>query len=111
MIFCDFYGPAAIYLSERDRVRQEVAAALRTSPDSVVLRRVVTEDDRQEVELWVELSSEDQLYRHGQRLAEQVSASVRERFAVPIWVMFRIVPLSHAFLNGQPRSRGVGSFE
>jgi hypothetical protein len=111
MIFCDFYGPAEIYQSERERLRQEVAAALRTSPDAVAVRRIVTEDERQEVELWVELSSEDQLYRQGQRLAERVSASVRERFEVQVWVMFRIVPLSHAFLDGQPRSRGIGTFE
>lgn len=111
MIFCDFLGPADIYRETRARLREELAATLRTTPEAVVVRRVVTEDDRREVELWVELSSEDQLYRNGQRLAERLSGAVRERLPVDVWVMFRVVPLSHAFLNGQPRNRGGAAFE
>lgn len=111
MIFADFVGPADIYRATAVRLREQIAEVFRSTPDGVALRRVVTEGERQEVELWVELSTEEQLYRHGKALAERLSSAVRETSEVDVWVMFRIVPLSHAFLNGQPRTRGTPSFE
>ena len=66
---------------------------------------MVTEGDAPQIELWVELSSEEQLVRLGRDLAERLSAVVRQTSDVDVWVMFRIVPLSRAFLNGVPRGR------
>ena len=111
MIFSDFLGPADIYEATRAQLVAEIATVLRMRAESVVLRRIVTQDDRREVEIWVELSSEEQLYRAGARLAEHLSAAIRAQFPVDVWVLFRIVPRTHAFLNGQPRGRGVPSFE
>jgi len=28
-----------------------------------------------------------------------------------VWVMYRVVPLNHAFLNGDARGRGTATFE
>ena len=111
MIFAEFLGPADVYEGVKERLQRETGAVLRSPADSVVLRRILTQDERREGELWVELSSEEQLYRFGRPLAERLSAAVRDSFPVDVWVMFRIVPLTHAFLNGQPRARGVSPFE
>ncbi len=112
MIFVDYLGPAARFKQVRAAVAAEVGAALRTPPEQVVVRRLVTEDDRDAVELWVELSSDEQLYRLGRDLARRVSDAVRkDGGADQVWVMFRVVPLSNAFLNGEPRGRGIPTFE
>jgi hypothetical protein len=105
MLFVDFYGNAAVFAATAEAVQARVAAVFRMPTDDVVLRRIVTEGTYPGVEVWVELSSDEQLYRYGGRLAEDVSAAIRATQAVDVWVLFRIVPLAHAFLNGAPRRR------
>jgi hypothetical protein len=112
MIFVDYLGTPERLGEVREVVRREVAAVLRVAPDQVVVRRITTDDDGDEVELWVELSSDEQLYRVGRQLAGRISAGLRvDGFGPNVWVMYRVVPLSHAFLNGEPRGRGTGTFE
>jgi hypothetical protein len=73
---------------------------------------MLTEDERDEVELWIELSTDEQLYRLGRQLAQRISAGLRPNGAGPnVWVMYRVVPLSHAFLNGDARGRGTAGLE
>jgi hypothetical protein len=112
MIFVDYLGPSARLGQVRDAVSREVAAALRVPANQVVVRRLSTDDERDEVELWVELSSDEQLYRLGRQLAQRISAALRPEGDGPdVWVMYRVVPLSHAFLNGESRGRGTANFE
>jgi hypothetical protein len=112
MIFVDYFGDAARLGQVREVVTREVAAALRVRGDQVAVRRVATDDARDEVELWVELSSDEQLYRLGKQLAQQISAGLRPDGSGPnVWVMYRVVPLSHAFLNGEARGRGTGTLD
>jgi hypothetical protein len=112
MIFVDYLGPAERLGQVRDAVPREVAAALRVPSNQVVVRRLSTDDERDEVELWIELSSDEQLYRLGRQLATRISAALRLDGEGPdVWVMYRVVPLSHAFLNGTPRSRGTANLE
>jgi len=112
MIFVDYLGPPARVQHVREVVAREVAACLRLSVDGVVVRHLRTDDERDEIELWVELSSEEQLYRVGRQLAQRISDALRADGEGPnIWVMYRVVPLSHAFLNGEPRGRGTPSLE
>jgi len=76
------------------------------------VRRIVTEDARDDVELWIELSTDEQLYRLGRDIAQRVSAALRPDGQGPdVWVMYRVVPLSHAFLNGQVRGRSTPTFD
>jgi hypothetical protein len=111
MIFVDYLGPATRFADARDVVVREVAAALRVPPTQVVVRRIVTEDVAGYVEVWVELSSEEQLYRVGRRIAERVSRELEDGTGTNVWVMYRVVPRSHAFLNGEPRGRGTPGLE
>ena len=112
MIFVDYLGPPEHFGRARSVVSREVAATLRVPESMVAVRRIVTEDGGPDVELWVELSSDEQLYRWGQRLARGISAALKaERPEGRVWVMYRVVPLSHAFLDGEPRGRGVASFD
>jgi hypothetical protein len=112
MIFVDYLGSASRLAEVSEVVRREVAAALRLPPAQVAIRRMLTEDDRDEVELWVELSTDEQLYRLGRQLAQRISAGLRPDGAGPnVWVMYRVVPLSHAFLNGEARGRGTAGLE
>jgi hypothetical protein len=112
MIFVDYLGPIQRLAQVSDVVRREVGAALRMRPDQVAVRRIVTDDDRDEVELWVELSADEQLYRLGRQLAQRISAGLRPDGVGPqVWVMYRVVPLSNAFLNGEARGRGTATFE
>ena len=112
MIFVDYLGPAERFAAVREVVRREVGAALRVPPEQVGVRRIVTEDDRDEVELWIELSTDEQLYRLGRPIAQRVSAGLRPDGEGPeVWVMFRVVPLSNAFLNGVIRARSAPSFD
>ena len=112
MIFVDYLGPAARSPQVEEVVRREVGAAMRVRPERVAVRRIVTDDVRDEIELWVELSTDEQLYRLGRPLAQRISAALRPDGAGPeVWVMYRVVPLSHAFLNGEPRGRASTSFE
>jgi hypothetical protein len=114
MIFVDYLGPADAHAGVGQTVRAEVARILRVPADQVVVRRIVTEGGGDDVELWIELSSDEQLYRVGRELAQRVTTAVREGetpLAGNVWVMFRVVPRSHAFLNGVPRQRGAAGFE
>ena len=112
MIFIDYLGATARLADVRTVVKREVSAVLRVNPDQVTVRRIVTEDDTDEVELWVELSTDEQLYRAARDLAQRISAGLRPDGMGPnVWVMYRVVPLSHAFLNGEPRGRGTATFD
>jgi hypothetical protein len=112
MIFVDYLGPAERLPRVGEVVRREVAGALRVPRDQVVVRRIVTDDDRDEIELWIELSTEEQLYRLGRQIAQRISSALRSvDDDPPVWVMYRVVPLSHAFLNGDARGRGAATFE
>ncbi|MBV9355049.1 MAG: hypothetical protein JO023_05925 [Chloroflexi bacterium] len=112
MIFVDYLGPADRLDDVRAVSERAVSAALRVPPGDVVVRHVLTADPPPEVELWVELSSEEQLYRLGRSIAEAISDGLRPDGVGPnVWVMFRIVPLNRAFLNGAPRGRGTPSFD
>lgn len=112
MIFVDYLGPPERVQQVREVVAREVSAGLRLPADRVVVRHIRTDQERDEVELWVELSSEEQLYRLGRQLAQRISQALRiDEDGPNIWVMYRVVPLSHAFLNGEPRGRGTASLD
>jgi len=112
MIFVDYLGSADRLAQVREVVKREVAASLRVPAQQVAVRRVVTEDGGDEIELWIELSTDEQLYRLGRQLAQRISAGLRPEGSGPnVWLMYRVVPLSHAFLNGDPRGRGTASLE
>jgi hypothetical protein len=112
MIFVDYLGPADRLDRVREVVTREVGSALRVPPQQVSVRRIVTEDEGDEVELWIELSTDEQLYRLGRDIAQRVCAGLRPDGEGPdVWVMYRVVPLSHAFLNGQGRGRGTPTLD
>jgi len=112
MIFVDYLGPAEQFAGVREVVRREVGAAMRVPPEQVTVRRIVSEDALDEIELWVELSTEEQLYRLGRTIAQRISAGLRPDVEGPdVWVMYRVVPLSHAFLNGVGRARGAPTLD
>ena len=111
MIFVDYLGPGDRLAQVSEVVGREVAAALRVPRDQVVVRRVVTEGGVDDIELWIELSSDEQLYRLGRQIAQRISQELRGGGGPNVWVMYRVVPLSHAFLNGEARARGTPSFE
>jgi hypothetical protein len=112
MIFVDYLGPVDRHRHVSEVVAREVGAAMRVAPEQVAVRRIVTDDDRDEVELWIELSTDEQLYRLGRQIAQRISDALRGDDTGPqVWVMYRVVPLNHAFLNGEPRGRGTATFE
>src|SRR3984893_8067466 len=112
MIFVDYLGPAERLMQVQGVVGREVGAAMRVSPEQVAVRRIVTDDERDEVELWIELSTDEQLYRLGRQIAQRISVALRPDGIGPdVWVMYRVVPLNHAFLNGDARGRGTATFE
>jgi hypothetical protein len=112
MIFVDYLGSLERLTEVSEVVKREVGAVLRVAPAQVVLRRMLTQDERDEVELWIELSTDEQLYRLGREMAQRISAGLRPDGTGPnVWVMYRVVPLSHAFLNGESRGRGTASLE
>jgi hypothetical protein len=112
MIFVDYLGSASRLGQVREVVAREVAAALRVGADQVVVRRLATDADDDAIELWIELSSDEQLYRLGRQLAQRISAALRPDGEGPnVWVMYRVVPLSHAFLNGEARARGTATLD
>jgi hypothetical protein len=111
MIFVDYLGPATRFANARDVVGREVATALRVPPAQVVVRRIVTEDTVDYIEVWVELSSDEQLYRVGRRIAERVAKELEDGSGTNVWVMYRVIPRNYAFLNGEPRGRGTPGFE
>jgi len=112
MIFVDYLGPGGRFSEVREVVRREVATGMHVPPEQVAVRRLVTEGMGDEVELWVELSTDEQLYRLGRDIAGRITARLRPEGQGPnVWVMYRVVPLNHAFLNGQARGRGTPTFE
>src|SRR5207245_7694832 len=78
MIFVDYLGAPSHLSAVREVVKREVAAALRVDTNQVFVRRVVTEGDTDAIELWIELSTDEQLYRLGHTLAQRISAGLRE---------------------------------
>ncbi len=112
MIFVDYLGPVERLPRVSEVVIREVGTAMRVPPEQVAVRRIATDDARDEVELWIELSTDEQLYRYGRQIAQRISAGLRpEGAGPPVWVMYRVVPLNHAFLNGEARGRGTATFE
>jgi hypothetical protein len=112
MIFVDYLGSPARLGPVREVVMREVAAALRVNADQVVVRRLSTDGDDDSIELWIELSTDEQLYRLGRQLAQRISGALRPDGEGPnVWVMYRVVPLSHAFLNGEARARGTATLD
>ena len=77
MIFVDYLGPEARLGEVREVVTRRVAAAMRVPPEQVVVRRILTDATTDDVELWIELSSDEQLYRLGPRIAQEVSEALR----------------------------------
>src|SRR5262249_12530367 len=93
MIFVDYLCPPARLARVREVVGREVASALRVGGDQVVVRRLATDTDGDEIELWVELSTDEQLYRLGRQLAQRISVGLRPDGTGPnVWVMYRVVP-------------------
>ncbi|MGI9146712.1 MAG: hypothetical protein ACR2IK_09235 [Chloroflexota bacterium] len=112
MIFVDYLGPAARLTQVQTIVAREVGAAMRVSAEQVAVRRIVTDDNRDEIEVWIELSTDEQLYRLGRVIAQRISLALRPDHDGPaVWVMYRVVPLNHAFLNGEARGRGTATLE
>ena len=111
MLFVDYYGPEDLYRDARRAVQEQVGAVFRTPAETVVVRRIVAESEYAGVEVWIELSSEEQLYRYGRRLASDVTAAIRATREIDVWVLFRVVPLERAFLNGVPRRRDTTSLQ
>jgi hypothetical protein len=112
MIFVDYLGAPAHLSAVRTVVKREVAGALRVDASQVSVRRIVTDGDTDAIELWIELSTDEQLYRLGRALAQRISAGLRQADSSPnVWVMYRVVPLSHAFLNGEARGRGTATLD
>ena len=108
MIFGEFYGQPSLFMETLPALEQRIAAVLRARPEDVVLRRAEVESDYEGTEIWIELSSDDQLARHGRELAQQITQVVQGRVEGDVWVLYRIVPLNRVFLNGEPRQRGGG---
>ena len=112
MIFVDYLGPAERLPQVQAVVGREVGAAMRVRAEQVAVRRIVTDDLRDEVELWIELSTDEQLYRLGRVIAQRISVGLRPDGVGPeVWVMYRVVPLNHAFLNGDARGRGSATLD
>lgn len=107
MIFAEFYGADGLYSGLRTTLEASIAEVLRARPEDVVLRRALIESHYPGTEIWVELSSEEQLAQYGRDIARRLTAAVRQESDDDVWVLFRIVPLSHVFLNGEPRRRGA----
>jgi len=108
MIFAEFYGQQSLYADTISQLEQRIAAVFRARPEDVVVRHVAAESDYEGTEIWVELSSEDQLARHGRDLANAITQVLRTKVESDVWVLYRIVPLDRVYLNGVPRRRGVG---
>ena len=111
MLFVDFYGPADLFTAAGPALRQRVGATFRTPASNAVVRRIVVETEYPGVEIWIELSSEEQLYRYGRQLAAEVSDAIRAVQPVDVWVLFRVLPLAQAFLNGVPRRRDASPLD
>lgn len=112
MIFVDVLCDSRSFQASARAVPDAVAAVLRIPPSQVAVRRIAIEGGPPGTELRVELSSEEQLYRFGAELARQITEALRQAGVEgDVWVMFRIVPLNRAFLNGERRGRGMAVME
>lgn len=111
MIFAEFYGPASLFADVLSTLEGRIAAVLHARPEDVVIRRIEAESDYEGTEIWIELSSEEQLARHGRDLARETSAAIRAHGETDVWVLFRIVPLEQVYLNGEPRRRGSAALD
>ena len=108
MLYVDYFGPTDTYQLVSETAATEIAQVMRLSVGAVVIRRVVTETTREETELWIELSSDEQLYRLGEKIARGITTGLRRAGLMSdVWVMYRVVPLDRAFLNGEPRGRAA----
>jgi hypothetical protein len=111
MIFAEFYGPTALFAASLLGMEQAIASVLRVRPADIVIRRIEAEDDYPGTEIWVELSSEEQLARHGRELARGLSDVIHSHVEGDVWVLYRVLPLERVFLNGEPRRRGVAALD
>jgi len=111
VIVVEFVGAEEAFQTLSEPIRGELARRLGLRPESILVRRLVTQGGTETTELWVELSSEEQVFRRGREIAEAITELVQQRIETDLWVMFRVVPLSHAFLNGRPRARGRANTE
>ena len=111
MIFAEFYGPSSLFADTLSTIEERIAAVMHARREDVVVRRIEAESDYSGTEIWIELSSEEQLARHAAELSQQVTAAVRLKIDTDVWVLFRIVPLNYVYLNGQPRRRGLAGLE
>jgi hypothetical protein len=111
MIFAEFYGPTALFAASLLGMEDAIAKVLRARTEDVVIRRIEAEDDYAGTEVWVELSSEEQLARHGRELARALTEVIRSHVEGDVWVLFRVVPLDRVYLNGEPRRRGAAGFD
>ena len=111
MIFADFYGSSSLFANTQVALQERIAEIFRARSEDVVIRRITVESTYPGAELWIELSSEEQLMRHGRDLAQRVTDVIRQLTGEDVWVLFRVVPLSHVYLNGEPRRRGAGTLE
>ena len=105
MLFVDYLGSRDLFASTRQMVQERVAAVFRVPFGEVVVRLRGQETDYAGVEIWVEVSSDEQVYRYGRQMARELSEAIRTQHDVDVWTMFRVVPLERAFLNGVPRRR------
>jgi hypothetical protein len=108
MIFAEFYGQPSLYADTITQLEQLIATELRARPGDIVVRHIAAESDYEGTEIWIELSSEEQLIRHGRGLAQQITDIIRAKVESDVWVLYRIVPLDRVYLNGEPRQRGFG---
>ena len=92
-------------------LEERIAQVMHARPEDVVVRRIEAESDYPGAEVWVELSSEEQLARHGRPLAQAISEVVRSQVKMDVWVLFRVVPLERVYLNGEPRRRGAAALD
>ncbi|MEA2640719.1 MAG: hypothetical protein QOF51_2113 [Chloroflexota bacterium] len=111
MIFAEFYGPASTFAETLSTIEERIASVMNARPEDVVVRRVEAESDYPGAEIWIELSSEEQLARHGRELARQVTSAIRGQVESDVWVLFRVVPLDRVYLNGEPRRRGLAGLD
>ena len=105
MLFVDYQGSRELFAATRQTIQERVACVFRVPLAEVVVRLRGQETDYTGVEIWVEVSSDEQVYRYGRQVARALSETIREQHDVDVWTMFRVVPLERAFLNGVPRRR------
>ncbi|MBI4213477.1 MAG: hypothetical protein HY534_04140 [Chloroflexi bacterium] len=111
MIFADFYGPPSLFASTMVPLQEGIARVFKARAEDIVLRRVEVDSDYPATEIWIELSSDEQLVRHGKELAQTVTRIVQGAIPGDVWVLFRVVPLRYVYLNGEPRARGMATLE